>query len=103
MLVKTEKRAEVGGTRPLSELPAKRSAAAWPEIVKFAAIMLQLVLLAVLIKRFEIESPAFFDLTVLAFAGFAVHYFLPLAYRMPFFLVLSVAAIVMVLGATQAV
>ena len=79
------------------------SDAQWPELMKFAAIMLQLVLLALLIKRYELESPAFFELTVLAFGGFAVHYFLPMAVRLPFFLALSVASIVMVLGATQAV
>src|SRR5215212_7671179 len=103
MLVETQKVAEVEATRPVSELPATRSAAPWPEVVKFAAVLLQLLLLAVLIKRYEIESPAFFDLTVLAFAGFAVHYFLPVTYRLPFFLVLSVAGIAMVLGVMQAI
>src|SRR4051812_12160638 len=103
MLLETKKQVELGESRRVDELPGKPSGAPWPEMMKFAAIMLQLVLLAVLIKRYEVENPAFFDLTVLAFAGFAIHYFLPMAYRLPFFLVLSVAAIVMVLGMTQAV
>jgi hypothetical protein len=102
MLLETQEAAEVGGARPVGERREKWPDTPWPEMIKFAAIMLQLVLLAVLIKRYEIESPAFFDLTVLAFAGFAVHYLLPLTYRFSFFLVLSVAAIVMVLGVTQA-
>src|SRR5215213_4088144 len=102
MLVKTQQLAEADETRPVGESPAMRAAAPSPEILKFAAIMLQLALLAVLIKRYELESPAFFDLTLLTFAGFAIHYFLPMAYRLPFFLALSVASIVMVLGVAQA-
>jgi hypothetical protein len=70
--------------------------------LKFVAIMMQLVLLAVLIKRYNVESPAFFQLTLLAFGGFAVHYFLPMAFRMPFFLALSLAGIVMVMGPVPA-
>jgi hypothetical protein len=69
---------------------------------KFVAIALQLGLLALLIKRYELESPAFFDVTVLTFAGFAIHYFLPMKLRLPFFLLLSLASIVFVLGMTPA-
>src|SRR3954463_3891708 len=72
------------------------------EALKFAAILLQLVLLAVVIKRYNLESPAFYSITLLAVGGFAVHYFLPLAYRMSFFLALSLASIVMVMGPTPA-
>jgi hypothetical protein len=35
---------------------------------------------------------------LLAFAGFAIHAFLPLRYRLPFFLALSLAGIALVLG-----
>ena len=35
---------------------------------------------------------------LLGFAGFAVHYFLPLRWRLPFFVALSLAGIVLVLG-----
>jgi hypothetical protein len=69
-----------------------------PDAVKFGAILVQLVLLAVLIKRYNLENPAVFPVMVLAFAGFVVHYFLPMAYRLPFFLALSLASIVMILG-----
>jgi hypothetical protein len=72
------------------------------DAVKFAAILLQLVLLTVVIKRYNLESPAFYRITLLAVGGFAAHYFLPLAYRMPFFLALSLAGIVMVMGPTPA-
>ena len=80
-----------------------RLAARWPDAVQFAAIILQLGLLAVLINRYNLESPAFFQLSVLAFAGFAVSHFLPLAYRLPFFLALSLTAIGLILGVTSGV
>ncbi len=49
-------------------------------IGKFLAIVAQLVMLSLLIRRFHLESPAFFQLTVLSFTGFMIHYFLPLTY-----------------------
>src|SRR4029079_5355172 len=102
MLVEAEEAVVQRPAREVPEAPRRSTLESWPEAYKFAAIMLQLVLLAIVIKRFNLESPAFFQLTVLTFGGFAVHYFLPLAYRLLFFLVLSVAGIVLVLGVTQA-
>ncbi len=61
-------------------------------------IVLQLVLLAVVIRQFQIESPAFVRLAMLAFVGFAINAFLPLSWRPLFFVALSIAAILMVLG-----
>ncbi len=86
----------------MEEPSRERSPRQNTELMKYVAIVLQLALLATLVKRYNIENPAFFQLTVLAFAGFAVHYFLPLANRLPFFLALSFAGIVMVLGISQA-
>jgi len=70
----------------------------WRRAIEFVAIVVQLVLLAVLVDRYKLESPAFFHLTLLVFGGFVVQYFLPLAYRLPFFAALSLASIVLVLG-----
>jgi D-alanyl-lipoteichoic acid acyltransferase DltB (MBOAT superfamily) len=67
-------------------------------IAKFAFILVQLALLALIIRQFQIESAAFVRLAVLTFAGFAVHAWLPLRWRLHFFVVLSLGAIVMVLG-----
>lgn len=67
----------------------------------FALIGLQLGLVLLLFRQFQIESAAFLRLSVLVFAGFAVHAFLPLAYRFVFFVFLSLAAIVLVLGAVN--
>jgi hypothetical protein len=103
MLLETEESVFAGPSSIGFERRPVRRRIHWQEVAKLAAIVLQLGLLAILIKRYNLESPAFFQLTVLAFAGFIVHYFLPLAYRLPFFLALSIAGIVMVLGPTQAV
>ena len=67
----------------------------------FFALMAQLLALLLVIHQFEIESEAFFRLSVLTVAGFAVHYFLPLPHRLPFFVVLSLAGIGLVLGLAQ--
>src|SRR5215813_5102774 len=106
MLIETPKadvsplaRADQAGSR-LS--PSRFWASPLSDRLKFAAILLQLALLAIVIKRYNLESPAFFRIALLAFGGFTVHYFLPLAYRMPFFLGLSLAGIVMVMGAEPA-
>ncbi len=74
------------------------------ELAKLAGLFVQLGLLAVIIRQFQIESGAFLTLTLLAVAGFAVHYFLPLAAKLPFFVLLSLSGLVLVLGlATGAV
>ena len=103
MLVDTQEVAAAHSARSAGDMSAVR----WWTLplsdgMKFAAIMLQLVLLTIVIKRYNLESPAFFSITLLTVGGFAVHYFLPLAYRMPFFLALSLAGIVMVMGPVPA-
>src|SRR4051812_44091779 len=102
MLLETEESTVADTVHFAREIRPRRQAIVWTNATKFAAIVLQLGLLAIVIKRYNLESPAFFQLTVLAFAGFAVHYFLPLSFRLAFFLGLSIAGIVMVLGVTQA-
>jgi D-alanyl-lipoteichoic acid acyltransferase DltB (MBOAT superfamily) len=67
-------------------------------ILDFCAIALQLALLLLLLRQFEIESKAFVQLAGFAFAGFAVHAWLPLRWRLPFFAALGLASIPMVLG-----
>lgn len=66
-------------------------------------VLAQLGLLILLFRQFSIESAAFIRLAVLAFAGFAVHALLPLNLRLPFFVLLSLAGIVLVLNAGNAV
>jgi hypothetical protein len=68
------------------------------DAVRLLAIVAQLSLLALVIRQFGIESAAFFQLSVLAFAGFVVHALLPMRFRLPSFAALSLAGIALVLG-----
>jgi hypothetical protein len=68
---------------------------------EFLLLVLQLGLLLLLIRDFEIVSPAFLKLAVLASAGFVISYFLPLRHRLVFFLALSVAGIGLVFEMTE--
>ena len=67
-------------------------------IAPLLLVLAQLGLLMLVLRQFQIESAAFLRLSLLAFAGFAVHAVLPLRFRLPFFLVLSLAGIGLVLG-----
>src|SRR5438876_1177854 len=66
-------------------------------ITSYIVILLQLGLLTLLLRQFQIESAAFLRLALLAFGGFAIHAVLPMRYRLPFFLGLSLIGIVLVL------
>ena len=68
----------------------------------FVCILAQLGVLTLVMRQFQIEGAAFLRLWVLAVAGFAVHAFLPLRLRAPFFLGLSLAGIALVLGFVNA-
>jgi hypothetical protein len=80
-------------TRTDRALPAGKITA-----VQFLVIAAQLLLLLLVVRQFAIENKAFLRMLLLACGGFAVHAFLPLRYRLPFFVVLSLAGIGVVLG-----
>lgn len=71
-------------------------------LVDYLVILAQLGLLLVLLRQFQIESGAFLRLAMLAFVGFAIHAWLPLAWRLPFFALLSLAGIGLVMGLENA-
>jgi hypothetical protein len=94
-----------GAASPAASVPATRTGRDQPEradLLRFAWLLFQLILVVCLVQRYQIESKAFFELTALAAGGFAVHYFLPMRMRLPFFLLLSLAGIGLVLGVIQA-
>lgn len=64
--------------------------------------MAQLALVLLVLRQFQIEGKAFVSLAAFAFAGFAVHAWLPLAWRLPFFAALSVGSIFFILGLQNA-
>jgi hypothetical protein len=71
---------------------------------KFLGVVVQLGLLILVIRQFELGNVVFYDsIMQLVFYGFILHYFLPQEYRLPFFLFLSLVAFVGVLGITNGV
>ncbi|HEY6206987.1 MAG TPA: hypothetical protein VIW21_12555, partial [Chthoniobacterales bacterium] len=74
-----------------------------PTITRFLGLEVQLGLLVALMQQFNLVSPLFnHQIMLLIFFGFLIHYFLPFEYRLPFFLFLSLSAIVCVFGVVQA-
>ncbi len=88
-----------GGTpRPPTSMEQKIEARENINLGKFILIIGQLLLLALIIRQFQIQSSAFLRVALLAFAGFSVHYFLPLRHRLTLFSLLSVLSIFIVFG-----
>lgn len=61
-------------------------------------IVVQLGLLVIVIRQFQLVNSAFIRVVLLAFGGFLIHQFLPMRARMPFFLALSLVGIGLVFG-----
>src|SRR5262245_66580033 len=68
----------------------------------YAVIVTQLALLTLVFRQFQIESAGFLRLALVTFGGFAIHALLPLRYRLPFFLILSLLSVVVVMNAANA-
>lgn len=68
-----------------------RLARAATDVRRFAMLAVPLALLLVTFKVYSLEEPAFFTLACVVFAGFAVAYWLPLDYKQPFTILLSLA------------
>ncbi len=69
------------------------------ERVQFLGLVLQVSLVALVIRVFHIESPAFYArLMPLVVASFVVHHLLPMAWRLRFFAAASMAGIMLVFG-----
>jgi hypothetical protein len=96
-------RASASATLRSSDLssPPERASAAVATTInlsKFGLLLIEVIGVACLVKRYQLESEAFFQITALAAIGFGIQYFLPLAVRSGFFLCLSLASIWLVLG-----
>lgn len=71
-------------------------------LTNYLFAIVQLGLLLLLLRQFQIESAAFLRLAMVTFAGFAIHAWLPLRLRLPFFVMLSLVGIGIVLGGVNA-
>lgn len=63
-----------------------------------AFIAAQLVLVALLLRELDMLTPAFRHIVYLCVPGFLVHHFLPARIRIPFFVLLSIGSLLLVLG-----
>jgi hypothetical protein len=71
----------------------------WVKTGRFLSIAVQLGLLVLVISQFQLENQAFYaNIMPLVFYGFLIHYFLPSRYRLPFFLLLSLTALIGIFG-----
>ena len=87
--------------------PAVRPAAGTPPAAsiglrQYLLIVVQLALLTLVLRQFQIESAGFLRLALLTFGGFAIHALLPIRYRLSFFLVLSLLGIALVMNLANA-
>jgi len=93
------------GGREVGAAPTDQAvtAAAHVGLGKLAALTIQVALAVFLIRQFQIEARGFFVVSLLCGGGFVVHALLPYAYRLPFFVLLSLGAVIWVLGTTVGV
>jgi hypothetical protein len=93
--------AAVSVRAPASKVPptAPIASAPWAQ---FAAVVVQLALLVLVVRGFGLEGDRLGDVLVLAAAGFIIHHFLPARFRLPFFALLSFAGIQVAFGTALA-
>ncbi len=73
------------------------------QLGKFLSIAMPLGVLVLVVRLFHLENQALYqNIMLLTFYGFLIHYFLPSRYRLPFFLLVSLAAIAGILGFVNA-
>jgi hypothetical protein len=79
-------------------------ATAWvsPERAAFGVVLAQFVLIALILRETDIQTPVFRRLIYLSILGFTVNHFLPLRWRLRFFTILSIVAVQVVMGGTPA-
>src|SRR5436305_1743893 len=83
------------GPGPTARFIVPRNVATFAQ---FLAIAVQFGLIVLVLSFWHVENLSLVRLMQLAFAGFVVHHFLPLRFRLPFFALLSVVAVVMGVG-----
>jgi hypothetical protein len=86
------------GTAPT---PTSRFRPPWMEMGRIALIAVQLLLLLIIVRTFSIEGAVLLRLFAICTVGFIIHALLPVRLRMPFFVLLSLAAIGFLLGPRQ--
>jgi D-alanyl-lipoteichoic acid acyltransferase DltB (MBOAT superfamily) len=73
------------------------------EVLKLLPLVVQLLLALLLVHQYQLENRTLFYVLALATGGFVVHALLPLMLRLPFFVVLSLAGVVVALGTVEGI
>ena len=68
------------------------------EVAEFLAVVAQFGLVVLLVQDWQLESQLLTRLLWLAFGGFIIHHLLPLRFRLPFFAMLSLVAVISGVG-----
>jgi hypothetical protein len=68
------------------------------EIMPFLAVAVQFALIVLVVNYWQLESLSVARLMKLAFVGFIIHHLLPLRFRLPFFALLSLVAVITGVG-----
>ncbi|HWB53727.1 MAG TPA: hypothetical protein VG722_06025, partial [Tepidisphaeraceae bacterium] len=91
-----------GGATSLSpRLASDTAASAAGSFAAVSIIVIQVLLIARLIGRYQLESPSFYRIILIALGGFLVHHLLPLRFRLSFFVLLCLVAPFLVMGFDQ--
>ncbi len=94
---------ETGGLVGKAPAPQPNSLARHAvELAPFLAVVVQFGLIVLVMRDWQLENVLLYRLMDLAFVGFIIHHLLPLRFRLPFFAMLSLVAIVFGLGETGA-
>ena len=67
-------------------------------VAQFVAIVVQFGLIVVAVDFWQLESQLLARVMWLAFAGFIIHHLLPVRFRLPFFAMLSLVAVITAVG-----
>src|SRR6267378_2034451 len=68
------------------------------EVAQFLAVVAQFGLIVLLVQYWQLESQPLARLMWLAFVGFVIHHLLPQRFRLPFFAMLSLFAVITTVG-----
>ena len=68
------------------------------EVAKFLVVVAQFGLVVLLVQYWQLESQLLIRLLWLAFGGFILHHLLPMRFRLPFFAMLSLVAVISGVG-----
>src|SRR5713226_1539111 len=86
----------------MGEVPAPRRRRPFARyasgVAPFLAVVVQFGLIVLVVGDWQLENLALSRLMNLAFVGFIIHHLLPLRFRLPFFAMLSLVAVVFGLG-----